>query len=59
MDAITLSHWERVVRQRRVRVAHSTIPSIFANRGTGFPHPALRATFSQWEKDTTQQLSAI
>jgi hypothetical protein len=22
-----------------------------SNRGAGCPHPALRATFSQWEKD--------
>jgi hypothetical protein len=43
-NAFTLSHWER----GRVRV------SGFAE--TCDPHPALRATLSQWERDTPVNL---
>ena len=41
--------WERVARQRRVRV--SRLRSVM-NTARNDPHPALRATFSQREKDS-------
>src|SRR6516165_8070189 len=48
-----LSHWERVARQRRVRAARPTILQIYEI--VACPHPALRATFSRREKDSSLQ----
>src|SRR6516162_6858592 len=43
--------------ERRMRAACPTTLSIFANRGAGFPHPALRDTLSQWERAATKNRS--
>jgi hypothetical protein len=45
-----------VARQRRMREARPTTPSLFANRGAGSPHPALRATLSQGERASYEKL---
>jgi hypothetical protein len=37
-----------------MREARSTIFKDWWSRGAGFPHPALRATFSRWEKEFNQ-----
>ena len=39
----SFSHWEKVARQAPDEGSPPHHPSIFENRGTGFPHPALAA----------------
>jgi hypothetical protein len=55
-----LSHFKKnFVRalSRRVWGARATILPKSTDRGAGFPHPALRATFSRWEKDPVRPYS--
>jgi hypothetical protein len=49
---ISLSHWERVAPQRRVRVARSTMLPIDEIVGRAALIRRCRATFSRWEKDS-------
>src|SRR5262245_34094065 len=43
--------WGEGGAKRRMRAARPTTPSIFTNRGAGYPHPTLRATLSRRERD--------
>ena len=42
-----------------MRAARPWTTSIFANREAGCPHPALRATLSQWERAVPKKTSHL